>query len=247
MGNRHKDKIFVKKKETSDFSFDEKVTSVFDDMLKRSVPLYSEIQRMMVELAARFAKDNSEIYDLGCSTGTTMSKIAEKIKSKKIKIIGIDNSIPMLKYAEKKLKKNGYWNRCELRKGDLNQPIVLNRPSVILLSLTLQFARPLQRESLIRQIYESLIKGGCLILVEKVLGNDSLTNRLFIDLYYAFKKRKGYSQLEIAQKREALENVLIPYRFEENVMLLRRNGFPIVDIFFKWYNFVGIIGIKQQP
>jgi tRNA (cmo5U34)-methyltransferase len=127
---------------------------------------------------------------------------------------------------------------------DLNEPYVIANASVVVLNLTLQFVRPLFRDRLVRSIWEGLNENGCLILVEKVLGNDSLFNRLFIKFYYDMKRRNDYSDTEIAQKREALENVLIPYRIDENVELLRRNGFGSVDVFFKWYNFAGLIGVK---
>jgi len=245
MKKKKKDKIFAKKMKIQDFNFDNKVANVFDEMLERSVPFYAETQRMIGKLVEKFAQDGTNIYDLGCSTGTTMLNIAPRIKTKDIKIIGIDNSIPMLERAKEKLKKKGVRDRCELKCADLNQPLFLNNPSVVILVLTLQFIRPIQREALIKQIYDQLIANGCIIAVEKILANDSMTNRLFIDLYYDYKKSRGYSQLEIAQKREALENILIPYRIDENIMLLRRSGFPIVDTFFQWHNFAGFLGIKQ--
>jgi tRNA (cmo5U34)-methyltransferase len=114
----------------------------------------------------------------------------------------------------------------------------------VLLVLTLQFVRPLWRDRLIRRIAQGMAENGCLILVEKVLGENSTFNRLFIKHYYEMKKRNGYSDLEIAQKREALENVLIPYRLEENKELLRGQGFQHVDVFFKWYNFCGLLAMK---
>lgn len=240
-----RDKIFAKNSQVGDFIFNQGVADVFDEMLERSVPFYVEIQNMVGELAGKFSKDGTNIYDLGCSTGNTMINIAKYVKGKKVRIIGVDNSLPMLDHARARLKANRCWNRCKFQVADLNQTIFLENPSVVVLILTLQFIRPLNREQLIKQIYDRLIKGGCLIVVEKILGSDSLTNRLFIDLYYSFKKRNGYSQLEIAKKREALENVLIPYTAEENKMLLRRNGFQVVDVFFNWYNFTGFIGLKQ--
>jgi tRNA (cmo5U34)-methyltransferase len=110
--------------------------------------------------------------------------------------------------------------------------------------LTLMFVRPLNRDKVIRRIHAGLRDNGCLLLVEKVLGNGSLFNRLFIERYYAYKRRMGYSELEISQKREALENVLIPYRLEENRELLLSAGFRQVDVFFKWYNFAGFVAVK---
>jgi tRNA (cmo5U34)-methyltransferase len=115
---------------------------------------------------------------------------------------------------------------------------------VVVLNLTLQFVRPLYRDTLIRQIADGVNANGCLILVEKVLSADSLLNRMFIKFYYDMKRRNGYSDMEIAQKREALENVMIPYRIEENTELLKRNGFKAVDTFFKWYNFAGLVAVK---
>jgi len=240
-----RDRIFASKTKVGDFIFNQKVAGVFDEMLERSVPFYDEIQNMVSELADRFCKAGTNIYDLGCSTGNTMFNIAKHVKTKKIKIIGVDSSLPMIAKAKNRLRQGKFLNRCKFQVADLNQPFSLDKPSVVILILTLQFVRPLNREQLIKQIHSRLAKGGCVIIVEKILGSDSLTNRLFIDLYYSFKKRNGYSQLEIAKKREALENVLIPYTLKENKMLLRRNGFQVVDIFFNWYNFVGFIGIKQ--
>jgi len=110
--------------------------------------------------------------------------------------------------------------------------------------LTLQFVRPLYRDKLAQAILGGLNENGCLILVEKVLGEDSVFNRLFIKYYYDMKKSRGYTDLEIAQKREALENVLVPYKLLENREMLLRAGFRYCDVFFKWYNFTGMIAVK---
>jgi len=116
--------------------------------------------------------------------------------------------------------------------------------SVVILTLTLQFVRPLHRERILRTIADGLNPQGCLILVEKLTENDTTFNRLFIKYYYDYKRRKGYSELEITQKREALENVLVPYKLLENRELLLRTGFRYVDTFFKWYNFCGMVAVK---
>ncbi len=245
MNEKKKDKVFAKKMKIKDFTFDKKIANVFDEMLERSVPFYAEMQMMVARLVENFAQDGTNIYDLGCSTGNTMLNIVERTKNKNVKIVGMDNSTPMLERAREKLKEKGVWDRCELKCADLNKPLFLDNPSVVILILTLQFVRPIQREVLMRQIYDSFVKNGCIIVIEKILGNDSLTNRLFIDFYCDYKKRSGYSQLEISQKREALENVLIPFRIDENIRLLRRSGFTIVDTFFQWYNFSGFLGVKE--
>ena len=220
-----------------------KVASVFDDMLDRSVPFYREIQRMLGEMAVDFAVDGTNIYDLGCSTGTTLLNLGQNIPNK-VKFIGIDYSQDMLAQCKQKLTEHHFSREHELICADLNQGVNIENASVVVMVLTLQFVRPLRRDNLIRSILKGLNEKGCLILVEKVLGEDSFFNRLFIKYYYDFKKRNGYNELEIAQKREALENVLIPYKLLENRELLLKEGFRYCDVFFKWYNFCGMVAVK---
>lgn len=244
--SQQRDRLFSEARQRiDDFDFGPKTSAVFDDMLDRSVPFYQEIQRMVAEVAVDFAAPDTNIYDLGCSTATTMMQIERGLPAgQKVRFVGIDSSKEMLEVAERKLAESQFRSEYSLEEGDLNGPILIQNASVVLLVLTLQFVRPLYREHLIQSIYDGLEPNGCLILVEKVLGENSTFNRLFINHYYELKKRNGYSQLEIAQKREALENVLIPYRLEENKELLRGRGFRHIDVFFKWYNFCAMVAMK---
>lgn len=227
----------------SDFDFGESTAAVFDDMLDRSIPEYRELQRMIGELAATFAEPGTRVYDLGCSTGITLETLAAAIEVP-VELVGLDYSEPMLTRARERLFALAQAGRLRLLEADLNRGVQIENASVVVLNLTLQFVRPLRRDLLIRGINQGLNPNGALILVEKVLGNDSLFNRTFIRLYYEMKRRNGYTRTDIARKREALENVLVPYRVDENFELLERNGFNQADIFFKWYNFCGIIGVK---
>jgi tRNA (cmo5U34)-methyltransferase len=238
------DRVFSNELErVSDFEFNETVATVFDDMVSRSVPMYAEMQRMLAELACDFAIAGSNIYDLGCSTGTTLALLQEQLPIK-AHLIGVDNSEDMLDQCRAKLAKSNLANVIELRGGDLDEGVEIEDASVVLLVLTLMFVRPLHRERLMRQIHAGLRENGCLLVVDKVLGDGSLFNRLFIERYYAYKRRRGYSELEISQKREALENVQVPYRMQENRDLLLGAGFREVDVFFKWYNFAGFVAVK---
>lgn len=239
-----KDKIFAdKKKRVGDFDFGVKTAQVFDDMLTRSVPFYSEVQRMMAEMAADFAEDGTNVYDLGCSTGTTLEAL-DPLLTKNVRLVGIDSSPEMLKKAREKMARKKPRHEIEFLQADLNQSLQLSNASVVILNLTLQFVRPLYRQKLMADIAQGLNKNGCLLLIEKVLGKDSTLNRLFIKNYYAFKERNGYSSLEISQKREALENILVPYQVNENIELVMSSGFSECEVFFKWYNFCGFIGVK---
>ncbi|HEY5973701.1 MAG TPA: carboxy-S-adenosyl-L-methionine synthase CmoA [Geobacteraceae bacterium] len=239
-----KDEVFGKEMEViPDFTFSNGVAAVFDDMLDRSVPFYQEMQRMISEMAADFAVEGSNVYDLGCSTGTTLVNLHQSIPAG-VKLIGIDNSEPMLEKCRLKLESIGQARDFELLCTDLNQGIHIDNASLVCMVLTLQFIRPLYRNKLIESIFRGMNENGCLILVEKVTSEDTLLNRHYIKYYYEMKKKKGYSNLEISQKREALENVLIPYRLMENREMLLETGFRYVDVFFKWYNFCGMVAIK---
>lgn len=239
-----RDRVFVEDASgRHDFSFNDRVVRVFDDMVTRSVPFYLEMQRMMAELARDVVPPGGVVYDLGCSTGTTFLNLDAALPPD-VRFVGVDNSEAMLEQCRSNLAEAGVTRAVELRYGDLDLGVELADASLVVLCLTLQFVRPLYRERLVRSIYEQLNDGGAVLLVEKVLGESSTFNRLFIEHYYDFKRRNDYSDMEISQKREALENVLIPYKLEENRELLRDTGFRHVDVFFKWYNFTGVVAVK---
>jgi len=239
-----RDEVFRKEQpRVEDFKFNREVAKVFDDMVGRSVPFYAEQQRMITEMAVDFATPGSNVYDLGCSTGTTFLDLHPRLDPT-VKFVGVDNSEEMLKKCRQKLTDAGVDRPLDLQCLDLNTGVPIENASIVMLILTLQFVRPLHRDRLITDVYRGLNENGALILVEKVLGEDSIFNRLFINYYYDMKRRNGYSDIEITQKREALENVLIPYKLLENREMLLRTGFRFVDTFFKWYNFCGIIAVK---
>lgn len=231
-------------KKPSDFKFGATVANAFDDMVERSVPFYGEIQRMIIELAAEHALPNTNVIDLGCSTGTTMIGLNGKVADD-VKFVGVDDSIEMLKKCEVKLEDANFTRPYELVNADLHEGVKINNASVVILCLTLQFVRPIYREKLLKQIYDGLVPGGVLIISEKILAEDSLFNRNFIKYYYDYKRRNNYSEMEISQKREALENVLVPYKLSENFKMLKEAGFQHTETFFKWYNFSGFIAIKS--
>jgi len=243
------DKVFTLDAErSSDFVFDQSVAEVFDDMLNRSVPLYGEQQKMIKDIAKRFWIPDTSIVDLGCSLGTTLINIAVNVPEAE-SLVGYDNSQPMIDRATSNIEKANQTDRITLKFADLNgdlDDLVINNASVVTVCWTLQFIRPLKRDRLIAKIYNAMADGGVLIVTDKILTNDSNMNRFFIDFYYDYKRKNGYSEEEILRKREALENVLIPYRFDENFELFKRNGFEIVETFFQWHNFAGFLCVKNS-
>jgi tRNA (cmo5U34)-methyltransferase len=239
-----KDILFSERREDiRDFDFGKDTAVVFDDMLNRSVPYYSEMQRMIGEIAADYAVEGTRVYDLGCATCNAFIEL-DPVLPKNVQFTGVDFSNEMLERAREKIATQGMQRKHELICADLNDDIEITNASVVIMNLTLQFIRPVRRHRIMTSIANGLIRGGCMLVVEKVLSKDSKVNRSFIKYYYDFKQRNGYSQMEIAQKREALENVLIPYRLEENYELFLNSGFSFCEVFFKWYNFCGIIAVK---
>ena len=234
-----KDRVFEKTIDKQ-FEFDEEVAAVFDDMLERSVPFYAEAMRLTQEIALKRLKEGAVLYDLGCSTATLLLNI-ERMLSCNATLIGIDNSKAMLEHAAKKLAI--YNSAVILEEGDiLHYPY--RKADVVISNYTLQFIRPLQREKLVKSVADALHDEGRFIFSEKVVSEDKRLNKELIDIYYDFKKEQGYSTYEIMQKREALENVLIPYTAQENCEMIRNSGFRSCEVVFRWANFATFVAIK---
>jgi len=241
------DRIFQQINRTEDFTFDERVATVFDNMVSRSVPFYSEVQRLQSDLIMEFLPEQDGLVcDLGCSTGTTIEHIIKHPKCPQTaRFVGFDNSEPMLEKARAKLAAVQAEDRVLLQIADLSDLPPLPACNVVILNWTLQFVRPIDREHLLGNIYTALRPGGVLFLSEKILSSDAALNRLYIEHYLQFKKsQSGYTDAENQRKREALENVLIPYRLDENYVLLERAGFKRIDTYFRWLNFACLIAIK---
>lgn len=238
-----RDTLFKQDTGNRPFEFDESVANVFEDMLKRSIPMYQECQSLAVHWCSRFAKANTSVYDLGCSTGQLLLKLSHSIDiNNGISLYGIDNSSAMLEKSRKTLEQSPV--PCVLMEADLNREVTIQNASVVVMNYTLQFVLPENRFSLLKNIYENLVPGGSLILIEKIKSDIPTLDETFINFHHQFKKDRDYSDLEISRKREALENVLIPWTVEENMSLIKKSGFQTVDLFFKWNNFAGFIALN---
>lgn len=232
------DKVFTKEIEKQ-FEFDESVASVFDDMLDRSVPFYKEVIMLSGFYVAKFAKENDKVVDLGCSTGNTLLYI--NTLKKNLKLIGIDNSPAMVKKAKEKAKALGA--KIKYRESDITS-FKKKDAAAVLSNYTLQFIRPLEREKCVKNIYNSLKSGGIFIFSEKVISGDKKITKTMIDGYHDYKLENGYSQYEISKKREALENVLVPYTEEENRKMITDAGFSHIETIFRWNNFATYLAVK---
>lgn len=239
----NKDTLFDSPETALDkFEFNQAVSEVFDDMIQRSIPHYDTFQRIVSHFAKTLITPNSTIYDLGCSTGTSMKHLLSEAVHKNATIIGIDNSQSMLELAKEKLSSNP--DTIKLINADLNLPLSLKKSSLVLLILTMQFVKSDRRSALLKEVYESLLPGGGLILVEKQQPDPPAFSQLFESTYYHFKETQGYSKIEISRKRDALEDVLVPNTSAENRALLSQSGFSQIHSFYQWLMFEGYVCLK---
>lgn len=226
-----------------DFRFDERVVSVFPDMIQRSVPGYATLINNIGVMAGRYAQADSQCYDLGCSLGAVSLSLRHAIKQPGCQIIAVDNSQAMIDKARQILEKDDATVPVELVCADIND-IEIKQASVVVMNFTLQFIPPDQRQALIQRIYDGLLPGGVLILSEKLAFEDDKTNQFLIDSHHDFKRANGYSDLEISQKRNALENVLIPETLAAHQTRLQQAGFNFVEKWYQCFNFVSMVAVK---
>ncbi|HKJ28593.1 MAG: carboxy-S-adenosyl-L-methionine synthase CmoA [Desulfuromonadales bacterium] len=230
--------------EIIDFDFDEKVADVFPDMIQRSVPGYGTMISTIGILAAKYAQPNSRCYDLGCSLGAVSLSMRQRINQPDCKIIAVDNSEAMVERGMELLASdNSSRVPVEMVCADI-QDIAIEDASVVVLNFTLQFIPLDQRLALITRIYQGLKPGGVLILSEKMAFEDQIKQAFHTEAHHDFKRANGYSDLEISQKRTALDRVMIPESLARHKERLRKAGFPVSEVWFQCFNFASMIAIK---
>jgi len=241
-----RDQLFATGKAPVPFEFNEEVAQVFDDMVTRSVPMYKDVTKAVVEWAREFYTEGSRIYDIGCSTGTTIEAICRdfSINNRSGSFVGIDTSEAMLKRAEIKLKPWLSEHEISLRTENASKTPFSNA-SLVVMNYTLQFVPVYSRLDLLKSIYSGLNKDGILILADKVKSESPKLNQTQTKFYEKFKERAGYSQTEIERKKEALDNVLVPLTFDKQMEMVRAAGFEHVEPVYKWNNFVTLIAVKS--
>lgn len=241
-----KDRIYTKPLSSiPSFTFGSQVTEVFDDMISRSVPLYQEVCELSVALALSFAQSETNIYDLGSSTGTVLLQLAKKLEMDSVHLVGVDSSEPMIHESLRRSAEVRTKTALEFRRESILDTSLTNA-SVILCNYTLQFLPLDERLRLLERCVHATTAGGILVLTEKIRHPHPQLQEVLTELHHGFKRNQGYSELEISQKRTAIENVLIPLTIEENTELLYRAGYSIVYPVLTWYNFVTLLALKLE-
>lgn len=226
----------------TEWKFDENVVKIFDSHVRKSVPMYDEFHNMIRNLSQWFIYDNTNVYDIGTSTGEGLKGLIDIYKHRDVNFIGIDNSIDMIEESKKRFK--DYKNISLLNIDITSDVLHIENASFITSILTIQFLNKKDRQPLLQKIYNGLNKGGAFVLVEKVIGNNARFDEMFIEMYHDFKLTQGFTEQEIFSKSRAIRGIMQPNTINENLELLNSVGFSDVDIFFKWCNFVGIIATK---
>jgi len=223
--------------------FDQAVVDVFPDMISRSVPGYETILSHTGELAYRYVQPQTNCYDLGCSLGASTLAISQRVADRDAKIIAVDNSSAMLEKCASILAASNTSAEIQLINGDICD-IEISNASLIVMNFTLQFVPLAQRPQLLEKIYQGLNPGGCLIISEKLSFEPESLNTLLSELHHDFKRAQGYSDLEISQKRDSIENVLVPETLETHIQRLRACGFQSASPWFQCFNFCSLVAIK---
>ncbi len=238
------DKVFSEQlNKIDDFDFDEKVVEVFPDMIRRSVPGYESIIRHLGTFARLFVTDNSRVYDLGSSLGAASLSMRRNISATAVEMIAVDNSESMVERSKALFEAYESAIPIEVILDDIEKVAVKNA-SMVVLNFTLQFIKKDCRTALLENIANGLNSGGLLVLSEKIHFNNPATQKLIDDMHIDFKRENGYSELEISQKREALQDILITETFDEHRNRLLAAGFRSADIWYQQYNFASIVAIK---
>lgn len=239
------DDIYAKpQKSVPDFAFDESVARVFPDMIRRSVPGYTTIIPMIEIITAEYAREGTTAYDLGCSLGASTLAMRHGLKNiANTRVISIDNSEAMIERCNHHIELDNADVPVELHCADIcNTP--LQNASVITLNFTLQFIPVTARVTLLNRIYQALVPGGCLILSEKITFDSPIETKTSESLHAQFKKANGYSDLEISQKRTAIEKVLIPDTYRTHHQRLTESGFSHIQQWYQCFNFISILATK---
>ncbi|MDT0602562.1 carboxy-S-adenosyl-L-methionine synthase CmoA [Thalassotalea castellviae] len=238
------DLIFSNKQsKVKDFTFDAQVVEVFPDMISRSVPGYNTIIETIAQLSQQYVSNNSNIYDLGCSLGAATLAMRKAITAQNCQIIGVDNSTAMVERCKMHINAFKGETPAEIVEGNIvDYPI--HNASMVVLNFTLQFIEPNLREQVINNIANGLLPGGALVLSEKLSTDDQTCQNLLTDLHHNFKRANGYSDLEIAQKRTALEKVMLTDTVDTQITRLKNAGFTHVTPWFQCFNFYSLVAIK---
>lgn len=238
------DKIYSEElDDLKSFSFNKQVVDVFPDMINRSVPGYNTIIEGIGDLAGQFCTDNAQIYDLGCSVGEASLSIAKRLQSHSPSIRGVDKSQDMIERCQQHIKTFHYGQFIQVSQGDIIE-IKLSPSNMVVINFTLQFLAKENRQNVIKKVYDSLQPGGLLVLSEKVSYLDSTVNNTMIELHHKFKRDNGYSDLEISQKRSALENVMQLDTVDQHLARLKNTGFSHICRWYHHFNFSSIYAIK---
>lgn len=239
-----KDHIYAcKQDKVEKFVFDENVADVFADMIQRSVPGYAALNQLLPIVANQFIQENSNVYDLGCSLGEASISIANATTCSNIKIQAVDNSAAMINQLQSRLKNHNLESSIQLFHEDVTETDISNG-SFVILNYTLQFINRSQRDDLITKICAGLNINGALFLSEKITYQDAEEDVLMQQLHENYKRQNNYSDMEISQKREALEDVLIRDTHEQHIERLQKAGFSKVSILTRYLNFVSYLAIK---
>ena len=223
------------------FSFNQEVTEVFEDMIDRSVPGYKTSLNIIRYLSKKYYQENTNCYDIGCSLGASSAAILDGANSPKV--IAVDNSEAMISECRRRFESQIDSKFIEFKAEDIMET-KLENASAVVINYVIQFLDILQRDELIKRIHNSLVPGGILILSEKIHFTNQLETNRFYKTHHKFKSMNGYSDMEIAGKRDSLEGVLITETEKDHIKRAIDCGFARYEKILSNLNFRTFIFFK---
>jgi tRNA (cmo5U34)-methyltransferase len=219
----------------------ENISEDFDSHIRKSIPLYEHGHQLVCYYSDFFLKPDSIVYDIGCSTGSFLGKLAQRHAHKQdLKLIGIDNIADMVRKASELAAHDARLRFINANVLDLE----LEKSDLVTANYTVQFLPPRARQTAIDMIYSSLNWGGGFFMFEKVRAPDGRFQDYASQVYMEFKLDNGFSEAEILNKQRSIKGVMEPFSTQGNIDLLKRAGFVDIMTVQKYVCFEGLLAIK---
>lgn len=224
----------------ANWSFSKETALNFDSHASKSIPFYEEGHNLISNCSDFFLSNSSICYDIGCSTGSLITKLSQHNSEKQIEFFGIEVEPDMANIANSRTKE---FSNITILCEDI-MDVELRKCDMIISYYTMQFIKPKIRQIVFDKIYESLNWGGAFLLFEKVRGADARFQDIMSALYVDYKLSKGYTEEQIINKARSLKGVLEPFSSQGNIDLLQRAGFADILPILKYVCFEGLLAIK---
>jgi len=215
----------------------------YDDVIRKRVPLYNEIQTLMVSLLPFSKKEYPRVLDLGCGTGGTSVALLKEFPL--ARVTGIDSSSDMLAVAAARVKQTTW--RIDFICQDMNHPLPPAESGfdAIISAFSLHYLNEQEKKDIFRRCRDVLKPGGMLIDAEAVMSPSATVYQLYMEKWKDFQRSNGFSEDEIGAHMLKFIRGVKPLTVERQVEMMKNTGFIDVECYLKYMNWAVFGGYKQ--